>query len=326
MRALSASSAASPTSCAAARARLLAEMGLQILRRQLVTDEALLARLDRRDALGRPVLDGAVEVHRADAEAADIAVAAGGLRKKGERITPQESIERCRQGNACEAVRAAGGPRAGEGADRAIRGDAANAFAAGVGDLKRVLTNVKTRGVWGEVQLAAILEEVLTPAQYERNVATTGTAERVEFAVKLPGREANRPCWLPIDSKFPTEDYQRLLDAQHVDPLADRLLHPHPPAARTAAHRLLAVERHRGVTRLVIGEVKVACPSGNEHGADQQRESRDVLAVQPATELTEQTHPAPISLLFSWSSAATVSRGPSGCRNLSCPVASAFTR
>ena len=81
-------------------------------------------------------------------------------------------------------------------------------LAAGVGDLKRVLTNVKTRGVWGEVQLAAILEEVLTPAQYERNVATTGTAERVEFAVKLPGRDASRPCWLPIDSKFPTEDYQ----------------------------------------------------------------------------------------------------------------------
>lgn len=86
-------------------------------------------------------------------------------------------------------------------------------LAAGVGDLKRVLTNVKTRGVWGEVQLGALLEEILTPAQYARNVATTGTREHVEFAIRLPGREPGQPCWLPIDSKFPIEDYQRLVEA-----------------------------------------------------------------------------------------------------------------
>lgn len=86
-------------------------------------------------------------------------------------------------------------------------------LASGVGDLKRVLTNVKTRGTWGEVQLGALLEQMLTPDQYAKNVATTGTSERVEFAIKLPGREPGLPCWLPVDAKFPVEDYQRLVDA-----------------------------------------------------------------------------------------------------------------
>lgn len=87
-------------------------------------------------------------------------------------------------------------------------------LATGVGDLKRVLGNVKSRGVFGEVQLAAILDELLTPEQYAINVATRpGSAERVEFAVKLPGDDAG-PVWLPIDAKFPREDYERLLDAQ----------------------------------------------------------------------------------------------------------------
>lgn len=86
-------------------------------------------------------------------------------------------------------------------------------LASGVGDLKRVLTNVKTRGTWGEVQLGALLEQILTPDQYEENVATTGTPERVEFAIKLPGREPGQTCWLPVDAKFPVEDYRRLLDA-----------------------------------------------------------------------------------------------------------------
>jgi DNA recombination protein RmuC len=88
-------------------------------------------------------------------------------------------------------------------------------LAAGVGDLKRVLTNVKTRGTWGEVQLGSLLDQLLTPEQYEANVAVRpGSGERVEFAVRLPGRnDADRPVWLPIDAKFPTEDYQRLLDA-----------------------------------------------------------------------------------------------------------------
>ncbi len=87
-------------------------------------------------------------------------------------------------------------------------------LAAGVGDLKRVLTNVKSRGGWGEVQLGTLLSEMLAPAQYETNVATRpGSAERVEFAVKLPGKaDDGTPCWLPIDAKFPLEDYQRLQD------------------------------------------------------------------------------------------------------------------
>jgi DNA recombination protein RmuC len=84
-----------------------------------------------------------------------------------------------------------------------------------VGSLNRVLTNVKTRGVFGEVQLAALLEQVFTPEQYGANVATVpGSRERVEFAVKLPGSADGTPMWLPIDAKFPREDYERLLDAQ----------------------------------------------------------------------------------------------------------------
>jgi len=87
-------------------------------------------------------------------------------------------------------------------------------LATGVGDLKRVLGNVKTRGVLGETQLAALLDELLTIDQYATNVATRpGSAERVEFAVKLPGT-GDAPVWLPIDAKFPREDYERLLDAQ----------------------------------------------------------------------------------------------------------------
>jgi len=89
-------------------------------------------------------------------------------------------------------------------------------LAVGVGDLKRVLTNVKTRGTWGEVQLGSLLEQVLTPDQYEQNVATIpGSRERVEFAIRLPGRDdGGAPVWLPLDAKFPLEDYQRLQDAQ----------------------------------------------------------------------------------------------------------------
>ena len=89
-------------------------------------------------------------------------------------------------------------------------------LAQGVGDLKRVLTNVKTRGVFGEVQLAALLEQVFTPEQYATNVATVpGSNERVEFAIRLPGRnDDGAPVWLPLDAKFPREDYERLLDAQ----------------------------------------------------------------------------------------------------------------
>ena len=88
-------------------------------------------------------------------------------------------------------------------------------LAAGVGDLKRVLQNVKTRGGWGEVQLATLLAEMLTPAQYEANVVTRpGSNRRVEFAIRLPGRgDDGMPCWLPIDAKFPLDHWQRLQEA-----------------------------------------------------------------------------------------------------------------
>ncbi|WP_189644759.1 DNA recombination protein RmuC [Luteimonas gilva] len=88
-------------------------------------------------------------------------------------------------------------------------------LAVGVGDLKRVLGNVKTRGTFGEVQLGALLEQVLTIEQYETNCVTVpGSSERVEFAVRLPGTQNDQPIRLPIDAKFPREDYERLLDAQ----------------------------------------------------------------------------------------------------------------
>ncbi|MBW7900153.1 MAG: DNA recombination protein RmuC [Rhodocyclaceae bacterium] len=95
-------------------------------------------------------------------------------------------------------------------------------LAAGVGDLKKVLSNVKTRGTWGEVQLAALLEQVLTAEQYAENVATRPRSnDRVEFAIRLPGKDDGAPVWLPIDAKFPIEDYQKLLEAQErADPAA----------------------------------------------------------------------------------------------------------
>jgi DNA recombination protein RmuC len=88
-------------------------------------------------------------------------------------------------------------------------------LASGVGDLKKVLSNVKTRGTWGEIQLRQLLDQVLVPDQYAANVVTReGSDERVEFAIKLPGRGADdTPVLLPIDAKFPLEDYQRLVDS-----------------------------------------------------------------------------------------------------------------
>jgi DNA recombination protein RmuC len=90
------------------------------------------------------------------------------------------------------------------------------ALATGVGDLKKVLTNVKTRGTWGEVQLGVLLEQVLNPDQFASNVATKGGGERVEFAIVLPGANSGEDdtVWLPIDAKFPVEDYQRLIESQ----------------------------------------------------------------------------------------------------------------
>lgn len=97
-------------------------------------------------------------------------------------------------------------------------------LASGVGDLKKVLTNVKTRGIWGEIQLGNILEQVLSPEQYALNVCTRqGSSERVEFAVKLPGlNQGYGEVWLPIDAKFPQEDYLRLVEASEKG-LADQV-------------------------------------------------------------------------------------------------------
>ena len=90
-------------------------------------------------------------------------------------------------------------------------------LALGVGDLKRVLTNVKTRGTWGEVQLGALLEQLLTPDQYATNIATRpGSRDVVEYAIRLPGRQGDEQVWLPIDSKFPIEDYERIVAAQDL--------------------------------------------------------------------------------------------------------------
>lgn len=90
-------------------------------------------------------------------------------------------------------------------------------LATGVGDLKRVLTNVKTRGILGEVQLGSLLEQMLTAEQYESNAITVpGSSERVEFAIRMPGQGEGEHILLPIDAKFPMEDYQRLLEAQEI--------------------------------------------------------------------------------------------------------------
>jgi len=100
-------------------------------------------------------------------------------------------------------------------------------LARGVGDLKNVLTNVKTRGTWGEIQLENLIEQILTREQYEKNVITKkGSNDKVEVAIKLPGRDSlkTETVWLPIDAKFPIEDYQRLLDAQdaaNIDAIND---------------------------------------------------------------------------------------------------------
>ncbi|MCC6909102.1 MAG: DNA recombination protein RmuC [Phycisphaerales bacterium] len=110
-------------------------------------------------------------------------------------------------------------------------------LASGVGDLKRVMTNVKTRGTWGEFQLAAILEAILSPTQFEANVATkAGSGERVEFAIRLPGRDGSDASvvYLPIDAKFPKEHYERLIEAQES---AD------PDAVATASRQLEASVR-----------------------------------------------------------------------------------
>ncbi len=92
------------------------------------------------------------------------------------------------------------------------------ALASGVGDLKRVLSGVKVRGLWGEAHLKALLDQVLAPGQYEENVATRpGSGERVEFAIRLPGPDPETTAWLPVDAKFPLEDYERLVHASDAN-------------------------------------------------------------------------------------------------------------
>ena len=87
-------------------------------------------------------------------------------------------------------------------------------LATGVGDLKKVMEGVKTRGIYGEIQLGAIIEDILNKSQYEENAITKkGSADRVEFAIKMPGKDAENIIYLPIDSKFPIENYSRLLAA-----------------------------------------------------------------------------------------------------------------
>ncbi len=125
-----------------------------------------------------------------------------------------------------------------------------------VGSLNRVLTNVKTRGVFGEVQLAGLLDQVFTPEQYACNVATLpGSNERVEFAISLPGqRDDGKPLWLPIDAKFPREDYKRLLEAQER---ADA------PAAEAAGK---AIEARLRLEARSIREKYIAPPHTTDFG------------------------------------------------------------
>jgi DNA recombination protein RmuC len=118
-------------------------------------------------------------------------------------------------------------------------------LASGVGDLKRVLSNVTTRGAWGEVQLENLLTQMLAPDQFERNVSPTGSGERVEFAIKLPGAGA-APVWLPVDAKFPSETYQRLAaaaercDAEAVEICARELESVVRACAKTFSGKYLA--------------------------------------------------------------------------------------
>jgi DNA recombination protein RmuC len=121
-------------------------------------------------------------------------------------------------------------------------------LASGVGDLKRVLSNVTTRGAWGEVQLENLLGQILAPEQYDRNVSTTGTNERVEFAIRLPGKDTET-VWLPVDAKFPMETYQRLAmaaergDSDGVDAAARELETVIRVCARTFSGKYLAPPR-----------------------------------------------------------------------------------
>ena len=185
---------------------------------------------ERLDKLTERLSEGAVQQRRELAEAHARLTEAQGRQLESVRDTLSESLEKMRGENSVkleemrltvdEKLHKTLEKRLGESFEQVSKRleDVARGLgemqqlATGVGDLKRVLTNVKARGTWGEYQLDAILSETLTVEQYGRNVKTNPqTREHVEFAIKLPGREdGGAPVWLPIDSKFPKEDYERL--------------------------------------------------------------------------------------------------------------------
>jgi DNA recombination protein RmuC len=160
-------------------------------------------------------------------------------------------------------------------------------LATGVGDLKRVLTNVKVRGTWGEVQLGGIIEEILAPDQFRKNVATARPDERVEYAVKLPGRDNHgEPVWLPMDAKFPFEDYQRLMyasergDGEAVDRATRQLEATLRITAKDLSDKYLAPPRTTDFGILFLGSEGLYAEAMRYPGlADSiQREHRVVLA------------------------------------------------
>jgi len=160
-------------------------------------------------------------------------------------------------------------------------------LATGVGDLKRVLTNVKVRGTWGEVQLGAIIEEILAPDQFRKNVATARPDEHVEYAVKLPGRDSHgEPVWLPIDARFPFEDYQRLMyasergDAEAVDRASRQLEAALRVRAKDLSEKYLAPPRTTDFGILFLPSEGLYAEAMRYPGlADSiQREQRVVLA------------------------------------------------
>ncbi len=160
-------------------------------------------------------------------------------------------------------------------------------LATGVGDLKRVLTNVKTLGSWGEVQLGAIIEEILAPDQFRKNVATARPDERVEYAVRLPGRDSHgEPVWLPIDAKFPVEDYQRLMyetergDVESIERASRQLETTLRISAKNLSERHLAPPRTTDFGILFLSTEGLYAEAMRRPGlADSiQREHRVVLA------------------------------------------------
>ncbi|UGQ45255.1 DNA recombination protein RmuC [Massilia endophytica] len=170
---------------------------LDSMRRQI---EALTESNARRMAEVRATLEGRIRELQAD----------NGARLEEMRKTVDEKLHATLESRLSESFR-----QVSERLERVHQGlGEMQQLALGVGDLKRVLTNVKTRGTWGEVQLEMLLEQMLTPDQYAKNVETVaGSNARVEFALKLPGQKEGAPVWMPIDAKFPKEQYERLLEA-----------------------------------------------------------------------------------------------------------------